>query len=169
MNAPDTAPEEPQQDDLCQTERVYAWEIQTFPQRDIGVLSLDECKALVAKIWKQTLNLKDDVPSVSDGRGSSCARVYQDIIHLPRWSRNRLIVIHEVAHCITSLIDHDRSVEHDGLYMRIYLALLAMEGDYKYSWLLKSAKNYGLKVSRSDFLKRIKKFQNEPAVCQPES
>jgi len=160
MNTPETVSEEPQQDDLCQTERVYAWEIQTFPQRDIGVLSLDECKALIHKIWKGTLNLKADVPPVSDGRGSSCARVYQDIIHLPRWSRNRLIVIHEVAHCVTSMINHERSVEHDGLYMQIYLTLLSMEGDYKYDWLLKSAKAYGLKVSRTQVLKRIRKFQN---------
>jgi hypothetical protein len=162
MNAPNTVIEEPQQDDHDQSESVYAWEIQTFPQRDIGSLSLAECHALVTKIWKQTLNLKADVPPISDGRGSSYARVYNETIHLPRWSRNRLIVIHELAHCVTSMMDHERSVAHDGLYMQVYLTILALEGDHKYDWLLKSAKDYGLKVSRADFHKRIRKFQDTP-------
>ena len=160
MNIPDTVTEEPQQDDHDQSESVYAWEIETFPERGICALSLDECRDLIAKIWKETLNLAADIPPVADGRGSLCARVYNDIIHLPRWSRNRLIVIHEVAHCVTSMINHERSVAHDGLYMQVYLTMLALEGDHKYDWLLKSAKKYGLKVSRADFHKRIKKFQN---------
>jgi hypothetical protein len=158
MKTPNMLMAEPQQDDTDQSEKVYAWEIKTFPQRDTCVLSLDECRELVAAIWGE-LNLKDAVPPVSDGRGSPYARVFNEIIHLPRWSRNRIIVVHEVAHCITDLIDNDRSVAHDGLYMQFYLTLLARLGDYKYEWLLKSAKDYGLKVSRANMLNRIKKFQ----------
>jgi hypothetical protein len=160
MNIPDTVTEEPQQDDHDQSEYVYAWEIETFPERGNCALTLDQCRELIAKIWKGTLNLSGDVPPVADGRGSIYARVYKDVIHLPRWSRNRLIVIHELAHCVTSMMNHDRSVAHDGLYMQVYLTILSMEGDYKYSWLLKSARKYGLRVSRSDISKRIKKFQN---------
>lgn len=161
MNIPNTVMAESQQDDHDQSEQVYAWEIATFPQRDICVLTLEECRALIAKIWTQTLNMQADIPPVSDGRGSPYARVYNEIVHLPRWSRNRIIVIHEVAHCIAGMIDDERSAAHDGLYMQIYLTLLSLEGDYKYDWLLKSAKDYGLKVSRANFFNRIKRFQKK--------
>ena len=109
--------------------------------------------------------MKENAPAVYDGRGSMCARYYNNAIHLPRWSRNRLIVIHELAHAVTGLLNDVRSSHHDGLYLQVYFTLLDLEGDYKYDWLKHSALKYGLKVSRVDLVKKLKKYQIE---CQSE-
>lgn len=62
-------------------------------------LSLDECRALVARVWDE-YRPGDAPPRISDGRGTRIARGGSTGLNLPRWARRPLTVLHEVAHSL---------------------------------------------------------------------
>lgn len=132
-----------------QSLNVYAWEESRFEHRDQGSFTLSQCRNILASIWED-FDLMPALQQVTDGRGSLDARVTEDKIHLPRWSRNPVILMHEMAHCITDLIDVDSSYDHSGTYMHVYLTLLSAYCSYKYDELFQSAKDFGLKVEPLD-------------------
>ena len=87
---------------MADTQRsaVYAWE-RTLPQWDNhGTLSLDECEALVAKVWAD-YRPGSTPPPIGDGRGRRSAGGAPWGIFLPRWSRSPMVVLHEAAHAMT--------------------------------------------------------------------
>jgi len=62
-------------------------------------LELDECRQLVSRACK-FLGLTTS-PLVTDGRGTKRASGTMSKINLPKWARNKWIVLHEVAHACT--------------------------------------------------------------------
>jgi len=154
-----------------QSEAFYAWEDNEFMDCYAGYMSLDECRALVNEVW-QYLNLTVPQPNILDGRGCRNARALEDKIHLPRWSRNVTVVIHELCHCITDLFDHDESYDHGPKYAKIYLVVMAKVRGCDYQTLYNNAKAAGLKISRMDPFVKLKKFRaintdetNPESVC----
>ena len=137
---------------------LYVWEINTFPTRGDQLLSLDECRTLISRIWADQLNLSSPVPAVCDGRGSANARTRSSCIYLPRWARNPVIVIHELAHCVTDLFDEPDSIEHGRKFLKVYLTLLSSNTQYKYPALRSDALASGLKVSPIDIMRKLKGF-----------
>lgn len=141
-----------------QSTLVYAWEQHTFPLvRNIGDLSLNECQTLVSSTWFN-LGFSYAAPPVCDGRGSCDARAYLGRIHLPRWARNKLIVLHELAHCVTGLFDEPDSYNHSGKFMQVYLRLLAQNRINKYTSLVQNARDYGLTVSPTPVRRHLMKL-----------
>lgn len=86
-----------------QRSAVYAWE------RRVGLvgnshpkISLEECRALVEKLWVGYMGSSKNMPTVTDGRGrrSACYSPSDNSLRLPVWSRQEGVVAHEVAHAI---------------------------------------------------------------------
>lgn len=138
-----------------QTQLCYAWELATFTFRNESIITLKQCQQLVNDVWR-TLKLKGHAPKVVDGRGSEAARNWQRVIHLPKWSRNNIIVLHELAHSLTNLIDPQNSFEHGGIFVHIMLTLLSRFAGYKYQVLAESAQAFGLTVTKIKLATRLK-------------
>ena len=81
-------------------------------------LSLDQCRALAHKYNATVL--------VKDGRGRRHAGAsYEDnLITLPRWSRQTSIVLHEVAH---TLVDSQYYPHHGAEFAGVLIGLLSRE------------------------------------------
>lgn len=138
---------------------LYCWETNIFPTRTTEELTLVECQQLVDHIWNGQLNLSPNPPQILDGRGSRDARTTHTAIHLPRWSRNRPIVIHELSHSITDLFDEPSSIDHGSKYLQVYLSLLSRNTEYKYNALKQSARKYGLHVSNLSVREQLNIFR----------
>lgn len=149
-----------------QTQRVYDWEDAVFTECYVSYLSLDDCRTVVSEVWKY-LGLTIPEPKISDGRGAKYARAWGSLeIHLPRWSRNFSVVLHEVSHCITDLIDSDDSYDHSGVYVYVYLKLISKIMGHKYSELEKSAQDYGIRVKPVKLGYRLKAFKQPQQPTQ---
>lgn len=84
--------------------------------------------------------------TITDGRRrlSACAYSHTGKIAMPRWSRSKLIVLHEIAHCIT----YERP-SHGRQFARNYLELvLKFLGKSVYKELMASFKKHGVKFRR---------------------
>jgi hypothetical protein len=143
-----------------QTQLCYDWEISRFTFRDESIITLKQCKELIKDVWKE-FNMYGHSPKVIDGRGSSFARNWHTEIHLPKWSRNNIIVLHELAHTFANMIDPQDSTEHGGIFVHIMITLLTRFAGYKYNELSASAQAFGLKVTKIKLATRLKSFKNE--------
>ena len=81
-----------------QRKRLYEFEESVFEKHPQNlILTLEECKSLARKYNPSVL--------VKDGRGRrhAGASFEDNLITLPIWSRQTVIVLHEVAHTFSSL------------------------------------------------------------------
>lgn len=142
-----------------QAKLLYCWEANVFSERGSQELTLSECQVLVQNIWNQQLCLNVPPPVIRDGRGSQDARTTETAIHLPRWARNKPIVIHELSHSVTDLFDEPSSIDHSSKFIQVYLTLLGRNTRYKYTALRASARKYGLSVSNINVWDQLKHFR----------
>lgn len=86
---------------MADTQRaaVYAWERELPQWESRGDLSLDECRALVARVWAD-YRPGGTPPPIHDGRGRRKAAGASYGLWLPRWSRSPMVVLHEAAHAL---------------------------------------------------------------------
>lgn len=119
-----------------QRSKVYASEKAVFPivnewhgalTRPVGLLSLQECEAYVAKVWSHawvanfpTKGRSSTPPTVRDGRGTRRAYSYGGEIGLPRWARKEWVILHELAHELTA----DKFAAHGPEFVACYLRLV---------------------------------------------
>ncbi len=130
-------------------------------------MSLDDCTALITKVWKAYHPAARYVPKVTPGHLARRATGSRERISLPRWSRQSTIVLHETAHSLQPPIrwveadapdEHLVAVAwHGPEFMRLFIELLVryhapargMRGE-----LLRSARAARIKVgSLQDCLK----------------
>lgn len=141
----------------CQARKVYNWEDRQFPEASGSCyLSIKECQEHVNQVWTDLGMLNP--PRVSDGRGGTSARSWGDRIMLPRWSRNFTVLNHELAHCITELIDSHDNHDHGAIFMHIYVTLMARYGMHNHTELRKSATDFGVIVGRVKLRSRLKPY-----------
>lgn len=127
-----------------QKERVYRWGDLLEPRAAPDRLSLEECEKLIAKIWKHYKVAgcwgcsHSRPPKVKDGRRTRIARGGLYAINLPRWSRTRVVVLHEIAHAITEhthyhecgKFRHQCYAGHGPEFCRVFLKLLVRYGKF---------------------------------------
>ena len=93
----------------------------------IGSMPLAECEAFIRKVcdsaWFQSHYGRME-PRIKDGRGTSIARGSPDAINLPRWARNRAVILHEIAHGATRLVHGSSVAGHGWEFASTYLALV---------------------------------------------
>ncbi len=143
--------------DTDQSKAVYIWEDKQFPDCYGSYLSIRHCQEFVNEIWAD-LKLSSAPPKVVDGRGAQYARAWDDKISLPKWSRNFTVMIHELSHCVTGLIDETDNGEHGPIYVHVYMTLMTRYCNHKYRELETQAKENGVKVQRIKLKARLKPF-----------
>jgi putative metallohydrolase (TIGR04338 family) len=102
--------------------------------RHLGLLSLEECEAYVAKVWSRvwdagfpTKGRSSTPPTVKDGRGTRCAYSYGGEIGLPRWARKEWVILHELAHELTANKFAAHGPEFVACYLRLVEIFLGFE------------------------------------------
>lgn len=104
-----------------QRQAVYNWEItvrEKWADRN-PLLSLDECQALVNKIWHDYWP-NSTPPDVLDGRGRRRGYGSRWEIKLPRFARHTIYVLHETAHALL----WDIRPWHGKEFARLFLELI---------------------------------------------
>lgn len=100
---------------------------------DAPKLSMDECGEVVKSVFisKRVKEAYDPFwarpPVIDDGRGCRRAASYGGRISLPRWSRMKWVVLHEMAHEVRSFRRKDRWVAeaaHGWQFASTYLDLV---------------------------------------------
>lgn len=116
-----------------QRKRLYDWESEEFGWDDT-ILTLDQCQQLTNTLIRGIV--------CKDGRGrrSPCAKYNKKEIALPKFSRKKWIVIHEVAHFV-------KRDMHGPKFVRAYIEILAREYGRSIDSLVSSAEEVGLKVA----------------------
>lgn len=84
-------------------------------------LSLKECERIARRV-QAAYGLSQRRLRVCDGRGFRHAVAYPDSIYLPKWARNRIVLLHELAHWMLKQIGICDS--HGPLFVRTFLELL---------------------------------------------
>ena len=123
-----------------QRKKLYRFEEAVLEKHFLNrMLSLRECGTLARKY-----NPKIDV---RDGRGRRHAGAsYEDnLITLPRWSRQTVIVLHEVAH---TLVDDQKFPYHGAEFVGLLIGLLAQESIGSIDFNIAAATTAGLSVDQ---------------------
>jgi hypothetical protein len=137
-----------------QRSKVYWWESKCVSEGIFGPkategMELAQCKELAREVFQAyTLSFRLEV---KDGRrrSSACGTMYD--IRLPRWSRKRYIVLHEVAHSfvlgrVNTLAD-GRDPGHGKMFMRVYLNLLEAFAEVNERDARKMARDMRIKIA----------------------
>lgn len=93
----------------------------------------------VQKAWPKATRIY--LPEVGDGRGRTSAGGTYNGILMPVWSRNSVIVLHELAHCIVARQYGSKPAGHGWQFAGVFLKLvLYMIGREAYNELKRSFK-----------------------------
>lgn len=135
-----------------QRSKVYAWEraaVREITGRGIGVpefQSLEQCREWAAPIWKKERGrvglAKARAPSIErPAWGQRRALAHDDHrITLPRWARNRWVILHEVAHRLTP---HDQA--HGPRFVGVLIGLVCRWLELDVKQLMQMAEERGVK------------------------
>lgn len=114
-----------------QRSKLYDWEDREFNTlgtklvTDSPQMELSEIRKLLTKVARD-YGLTRWKPDVTDGRGrrKACYSPSWNEIKLPRWSRRRYIVLHEIAHWIEYVAFPGRCAWHGREFVGIFMELL---------------------------------------------
>ena len=114
-----------------QREAVYDWEkrcrLYEHGWESFQVLSLDECKSIVDRVWRE-FRITTKLPEVVPGRSNLTHAMFEPLkweIQLPHWTRQECMVLHEVAHAIVMTKCGFSKVQvHGPEFVRVLMELL---------------------------------------------
>jgi len=116
--------------------------------------TFEQAKSFVNYVWACYFGPNAQPLAVYDGRGRSCASASGEKIYLPRWARNRDIILHELGHAILSRKYRQRynfhQEAHGPEFVRMHAELHGGFGHWPSVQIVKLAKAYGLRVARKD-------------------
>ncbi len=127
-----------------QRQKVYNWEYRVYPDSYKEEMTLMECVKFVHDICK---DYGVAPPAVNDGRRRRRAVGGLHRIALPKWSRNRVIILHELAHTLTMRYSKTLDIAaHGPEYVRVLIELLAKYNNASVRELSKSARASKIKI-----------------------
>ena len=128
-----------------QRSKVYGWERATFTTDGnfTEELTMQECKRIISHV-RDAYGVYTYF-RVADGRGCRFARAGSTTITLPRWARNRFVVLHELAHHI--LCVNGTNDAHGPKFTRLLIELLAWAKIDTKANLLRTARFAKLKIA----------------------
>lgn len=107
-----------------QRKKVYTAETFVFKKHNEEFKNFHETSSFVHSVYKKLGDKRDIV--IKDGRGTSWARggnyPKRAWLNLPRWSRNKGIILHEIAHTITP----NEYASHGPEFCRNFVDLVAL-------------------------------------------
>ena len=102
-----------------QRQKLYTFEEETLQNHSLNQdLTLIECITLARK-YNPRIKVKD-----GRGRRHAGASFEENLITLPRWSRQTVIVLHEIAH---TFVDDRKYPHHGAEFVGVLFALLSQE------------------------------------------
>lgn len=123
--------------------------------RCINEMSLDECEALAHKVCKHW----GMFPTiVTDGRGCRAAYSCGGLIKLPRWARQPVVVLHEMAHEVVRYVVRKPHAAHGREFVGIEMYLLVKFGNYQIGHLVHTANEAGLVFDSQNQVKEYLKW-----------
>lgn len=135
-----------------QRQRVYDWEMEYVWSQEstkswlthTPLLSMDECRALVTRVWNDH-DISLPVPKVKSGIGRDASGCKERII-LPEHDRFPEIVLHETTHAI---LDAWQIFDawHGCSFMVLYIELLVRYANCDYNHLKKTARDCKIKTT----------------------
>lgn len=136
-----------------QQKLVYRWENAFLHPQNRADWTVPQCQEFVNFIWACYFGGNALAPAVTDGRGRACASANLHVVNLPRWARNRDIIIHEMAHAILNKgLGYKYSWEmeaHGPQFVRMHGELQGEFGRVRTSQFLREARKAGLRVAPS--------------------
>lgn len=133
-----------------QRSRVYKAERRHSQWTYNGGMELDEVKDFVKEIcnsrWYKNRAGRASYIKVKDGRGRTHAggNYHYKQVKLPRWSRSRMVILHELAH---TAVNHDKVPAHGREFCGWYLALVRrFVSEDAYKELRQHMQDVGVKV-----------------------
>lgn len=127
-----------------QRSKLYAWEDAAMPHEGSPLMTIEECQALVNKVWRKYKFATGECPTVQAPkrrRGNGCYRPHLNVIILPKWTRMSWYVLHETAHAIGA-----RGEYHGPNFCRTYADLLCKFDGW--TAVISNMRAFGLKVAR---------------------
>lgn len=151
-----------------QQDAVYAWEWEGLNLPDTEDWIPAQVQRFINRVWRAYFD--SPPPQFDDGRGRSTAYARGDFtLCLPRWARNRSLVLHELTHAMLWKISPRLVEGHGPEYVRLYIELMDEWGVTPRDRAEKKAKEFKLKMAprNSSWLpvrKRYRKRMNEAAA-----
>ena len=147
--------------------KVYKWERQfqergtfcakTFAYRCHNEMSMDEIKALVAKVNR---HFKMRPTRIDPGAGRRSAYSYGGKIALPKWARQPVVVLHEMAHEVHRYLGRPGHAIHGREFVGIEMYLLVKFAGYDIKELIRTANEVNIEFdSQNQVRKRIRDYR----------
>lgn len=145
--------------------KLFAWERQfqekseycrdTFRARCHNEMTLKDCETLAHKVCR---HFKIKPVRVDHGGGRRCAYSYGGKIALPKWARQPVVVLHEMAHEVHRFLGRTgREAIHGREFLGIEMYLLVKFGGFDLKELIRTANEVGLDFdSQNQVRKRIR-------------
>jgi hypothetical protein len=128
-----------------QRSAVYSWETANIAPHDRTIVPFAQIKVIVDHVWKdmglEYPPLVEPLPKQDKSSGDASREVVRFRETTYTW-----IILHELAHSMTSIADGP-SNKHGALFMGIYLRMAARYLGLDHAVLVKSARDYGLRVT----------------------
>ena len=123
-----------------QRQKLYTFEEATLQKHSLNQdLTLIECTTLARK-YNPRIKVKD-----GRGRRHAGASFEENLITLPRWSRQTVIVLHEIAH---TFVDDRKYPHHGAEFVGVLFALLSQESINTIPELCEAANRSKLRYDR---------------------
>ena len=124
-----------------QRQKLYTFEEATLQKHPLNQhLTLAECTMLARK-YNPRVKVKD-----GRGRRHAGASFEENLITLPRWSRQTVVVLHEIAH---TLVDDCKYPHHGSEFVGVLFALLTQESISTIPELCAAANRSNLRYDRN--------------------
>lgn len=130
-----------------QRQRMYDWERDLWKAVSPEPEALDQLRGFLLWVWsleaRRYYRSAVPPPAIGDGRSRrSAAAIYsRHEIALPRWARNRIVLLHEIAHFFDQ-----RNEPHGPEFVGILIGLMARHDNWDWRSLVRSARSWGLRV-----------------------
>lgn len=115
-------------DQLCsdyQRSRVYAWEDRHVHHKDTGSIPFEQAQSIVDYVWEQAgLAYPPKIRELGRNASATAANANRLTIRIPAAGISTTILLHEVAHSMTTDAANGRTHAHRPRFVGVFMKLL---------------------------------------------
>lgn len=132
-----------------QRSRVYAWEDRQVHPKDTGTVPFDQAQGIVDYVWAQA-GLSYPPKTRELGRNARCTKANANrlTIRIPAKGISTTILLHEIAHSMTTDAASDRTHAHRPRFVGVFMKLLCdLIPTFNLDELMASARKEGVEFT----------------------